>query len=92
MLQARTSPNPNRPSTSLLLHGIYRLTRNPMYLGLTLAFAGLLIYFQITWVLLFIPLVVWLITAWVIIPEEKYLEIKFGEEYLQFKSKVRRWI
>ena len=92
MLQAKTSPNPNRPSTSLVLSGIYRLTRNPMYIGLTLIFAGLLIYFQISWGLLFVPLVVWLITIWVIIPEEKYLEKKFGEEYLQYKSNVRRWI
>lgn len=92
MLQAKTSLNPNRPSTSLVLSGIYRLTRNPMYIGLTLIFAGLLVYFQISWGLLFVPLVVWLITIWVIIPEEKYLEKKFGEEYLQYKSNVRRWI
>ena len=92
MLQAKTSPNPNRPTTSLVLSGVYRLTRNPMYVGLTLVFAGLLIYFQVSWGLLFVPLVVWLITNWVIVPEEKYLGEKFGEEYLQYKSKVRRWI
>jgi len=92
MLQAKTSPNPNRPTTSLVLSGVYRLTRNPMYVGLTLVFAGLLIYFQVSWGLLFVPLAVWLITNWVIVPEEKYLGEKFGEEYLQYKSKVRRWI
>ena len=91
MLQAKTSPNPNRPTTSLVLSGVYRLTRNPMYVGLTLVFAGLLIYFQVSWGLLFVPLAVWLITNWVIVPEEKYLGEKFGEEYLQYKSKVRRW-
>lgn len=92
MLRVRTSPNPSRPSTVLVLSGIYRFTRNPMYFGLTLIFAGMLIFFQISWGLLFVPLVVWLITIWVIIPEEKYLENKFGEEYLQYKSIVRRWI
>lgn len=92
MLLAKTSPNPNRPTTSLVLSGVYRLTRNPMYVGLTLVFAGLLIYFQVSWGLLFVPLAVWLITNWVIVPEEKYLGEKFGEEYLQYKSKVRRWI
>jgi len=92
MLQAKTSPNPNRPTTSLVLSGVYRLTRNPMYVGLTLVFAGLLIYFQVSWGLVFVPLAVWLITNWVIVPEEKYLGEKFGEEYLQYKSKVRRWI
>jgi len=92
MLQAKTSPNPKRPTTSLVLSGVYRLTRNPMYIGLTLIFAGLLTYFQVSWGLLLVPLVVWLITIWVINPEEKYLGEKFGEEYLQYKSTVRRWI
>jgi protein-S-isoprenylcysteine O-methyltransferase Ste14 len=92
MLKVKTSPNPHRPSTALVLSGSYRLTRNPMYAGLTLVFAGVLTFFQITWGLLFIPLVVWLITIWVIIPEEEYLANKFGEEYLQYKSNVRRWI
>lgn len=92
MLQAKTSPNPHRPSTVLVLSGNYRFTRNPMYIGLTLMFAGLLTFFEISWGLLFVPLVVWLITIWVIVPEEKYLEKKFGDEYLLYKSKVRRWI
>jgi protein-S-isoprenylcysteine O-methyltransferase Ste14 len=92
MLKVKTSPNPNSPATALVLSGSYRLTRNPMYLGLTLIFSGVLTFFQITWGLLFVPLVVWLITIWVIVPEEKYLENKFGEEYLQYKSNVRRWL
>ena len=92
MLQVKTSPNPNRPSSVLVLSGVYRFTRNPMYVGLTLIFAGVLTFLQVTWGLLFIPLVVWLITIWVIIPEEEYLANKFGEEYLQYKSNVRRWI
>jgi protein-S-isoprenylcysteine O-methyltransferase Ste14 len=92
MLRMKTSPNPHRPATVLVLSGVYRFTRNPMYVGLTLIFAGVLTFFQITWGLLFVPLVVWLITIWVIVPEEKYLENKFGEEYLQYKSNVRRWI
>jgi protein-S-isoprenylcysteine O-methyltransferase Ste14 len=92
MLRVKTSPNPHQPSTVLVLSGVYRFTRNPMYVGLTLMFAGVLTFFQITWGLLFVPLVVWLITIWVIVPEERYLENKFGEEYLQYKSSVRRWI
>jgi len=92
MFQAKTSPNPGHPSTSLVVSGIYRLTRNPMYIGLTLVFTGLLIYFQISWGLVFAPIVIWLITKWVIFPEEQYLEYKFGEDYRQYKSMVRRWI
>ena len=92
MLRAKTSPNPHRPSTALVLSGVYRFTRNPMYVGLTLVFAGVLTFFKVTWGLVFIPLVVVLITIWVIVPEEKYLENKYGEDYLQYKSSVRRWI
>jgi len=92
MLKVKTSPNPRHPSTTLVSSGSYLITRNPMYVGLTLVFAGALTFFQIAWGLLFVPLVVWLITIWVIIPEEEYLENKFGDDYLHYKSKVRRWI
>jgi protein-S-isoprenylcysteine O-methyltransferase Ste14 len=92
MFAARTSPNPNRPTTALVSSGPYRFTRNPMYIGLTLVFMGLLTYLQITWGLILLPLLVWLITVWVIRPEEQYLEWKFGGEYAEYKKHVRRWI
>ena len=92
MLKAKTSPNPNHPTSSLVLSGSYRLSRNPMYLGLTLLYAGLMTFFQLPWGILFTPIVIWLITVWVIRPEEQYLERKFGGEYLQYKATVRRWI
>jgi protein-S-isoprenylcysteine O-methyltransferase Ste14 len=92
MLRVKTSPNPNRPATSLILSGPYGFSRNPMYIGLTLLYAGLVTFLQLPWGLLFLPLVVWLVTAWVIRPEEKYLEGKFGNEYLEYKRSVRRWI
>lgn len=92
MLTAKTSLNPNRPTTALVSSGPFRFTRNPLYLGLTVFYAGLMIVFELTWGLLFLPIVVWLVTVWVIVPEEKYLEEKFGTEYLNYKSRVRRWI
>ncbi len=92
MISVRTSPNPNRPTTALVLTGSYRLSRNPMYIGLTFVYCGLVTFFQLPWGLIFLPLVIWLLTIWVIIPEEKYLEEKFGAEYLNYKSKVPRWI
>jgi protein-S-isoprenylcysteine O-methyltransferase Ste14 len=92
MLSARTSLNPHHPTTALVLSGPFRFTRNPLYLGLTVFYAGLMLVFELTWGLLFLPIVVWLITIWVIVPEEKYLEQKFGTEYLNYKSRVRRWI
>jgi protein-S-isoprenylcysteine O-methyltransferase Ste14 len=92
MLTAKTSLNPNRPTAALVLSGPFRFTRNPLYLGLTVFYAGLMLVFELTWGLLFLPIVIWLITVWVIVPEEKYLEQKFGTEYLDYKSHVRRWI
>lgn len=92
MLEARTSPNPHRPTNALVANRTYRITRNPMYLGMLVSYAGIFIFFQNPWFLLFLPILVWLFTKWVIIPEEKYLEGKFGKEYLDFKSRVHRWI
>jgi protein-S-isoprenylcysteine O-methyltransferase Ste14 len=92
MFAARTSPNPHRPTTALVFAGPYRFTRNPMYIGLTLMYTGLAIFFQLTWGLALLPVVVLLITRWVIVPEETYLEQKFGDEYVTYKSRVRRWL
>jgi protein-S-isoprenylcysteine O-methyltransferase Ste14 len=92
MLHAKTSPNPHRSSTALVRGVTYRFTRNPMYLGMLISYSGLFIFFQNPWFLLFLPFLVWMFTSWVILPEEKYLEEKFGSEYLDFKSHVRRWI
>lgn len=92
MLTAKTSLNPHRPTTALVLSGPFRFTRNPLYLGLTVFYAGLMLVFELTWGLLLLPIVVWLITIWVIVPEEKYLEQKFGADYLDYKARVRRWM
>jgi len=92
MLTAKTSLNPHRPTTALILSGPFRFTRNPLYLGLTVFYTGLMLVFELTWGLLLLPIVVWLVTIWVIVPEEKYLEQKFGAEYLDYKARVRRWI
>jgi protein-S-isoprenylcysteine O-methyltransferase Ste14 len=92
MLKASTSPNPHRPATTLVRDATYRITRNPMYLGMLISYSGLFIFFQNPWFILFLPILIRLFTTWVIIPEEKYLEEKFGKEYLDFKSRVRRWI
>ena len=92
MFAAQTSPNPGRPTTALVNSGPYRFSRNPMYIGLTLLYTGLMTFFRLPWGLVLLPLVILLITAWVIVPEEKYLEGKFGEEYSNYKTVVRRWI
>lgn len=92
MIAAKTTANPHRSTTRLVFSGPYRFSRNPMYIGLTLLYAGLMIYLRSVWGIILLPIVIWLITIWVIVPEEKYLAQKFGAEYLNYKSTVRRWI
>jgi protein-S-isoprenylcysteine O-methyltransferase Ste14 len=87
-----TSPNPTRPTTALAFGGPYRFTRNPMYLGLALLLTGIALAANALWPLLTLPIVVWLVRHMVIDREERYLEAKFGDEYLHYKRQVRRWL
>lgn len=91
-LRAGTSLNPRRPSTALVEVGTFRLSRNPMYLGMLIAYAGLFIFLRSAWFLVLLPVLAWLMTIWVVIPEERYLEQKFGEGYREFAGRVPRWI
>lgn len=83
---------PWKPATTLVATGIYKRTRNPMYLGMALIFAGLALVFDSLSTLLLLPIVVIVIERTVIAREERYLERKFGEDYQRYKGEVRRWI
>ena len=87
-----TTFRPHRPATKLAIRGPYRFTRNPMYVALTLVYFGLAILLQSIWALLLLPLVLIFIARRVIGPEERYLERRFGADYLHYKAQVRRWI
>lgn len=91
-LKARTSPDPNRPASALVTWGPYRVSRNPMYVGLALFTAGLALVANAPWVLAALPLVWLALRRLVIDREEAYLERKFGEEYRAFKARTRRWL
>jgi protein-S-isoprenylcysteine O-methyltransferase Ste14 len=90
--RARTSPLPMRPTTALVLTGPYRFTRNPMYLSLALVYVWLALWFTVFWAVLLLPLALVIVRYYVIAGEERYLEAKFGQEYLDYKARVRRWI
>jgi protein-S-isoprenylcysteine O-methyltransferase Ste14 len=90
--RAGTDPIPFNPSTRIVAHGLYRFTRNPMYLGFAFCAFGLAILVNSVWMLLAVPIGLILIDRIVITREERYLERKFGEEYLSYKRRVRRWI
>lgn len=90
--RARTSPNPWRPVTALVTRGPYRITRNPMYLGFTLMYLGVSCWINTAWPLFPLPVVLFVMQYGVIRREEVYLEKKFGDEFVQYCARVRRWI
>ena len=91
-LLAGTTMFPFREANRLVQHGPYRFTRNPMYLGLAITYVGLSLALNTAWPVILLPLMLWLLIRTVIVPEEKYLEAAFGEEYLDYKRRVRRWL
>ena len=90
--RARTSPLPIKPTTALVTDGPYRFTRNPMYVSLALLYAGLALWFDVFWALVLLPAAIAIIRYYVIAGEERYLERRFGEEYLRYKTRVRCWL
>jgi protein-S-isoprenylcysteine O-methyltransferase Ste14 len=92
MRRSGQSENPWKPTTQIIERGPYRLTRNPMYLQMVVACVGVAVAFANVWILLLVPVCAWALQALAIIPEEQYLERKFGEHYLAYKKRVRRWI
>ena len=87
-----TAVEPWKPTTAIVTTGPYRITRNPAYLGMALAYMGIALLAQAPWALFVLPIVLVVIDRMVIAREERYLERKFGREYLDYKSTVRRWI
>lgn len=83
---------PWTPTPHIEDRGPFRLTRNPMYLQMVLICLGFSIVLMNWWVLLLTPVTGWLLQRFAIQPEEAYLERKFGDAYLAYKSRVRRWI
>ena len=83
---------PDRAASSLVTSGPYRLTRNPMYVSLTLVYAGVATLYQSVWAWVFLPVVVTYIDRRVIRFEERFLERRFAEDYARYRAKVRRWI
>jgi len=87
-----TTGNPSEPSSALAVHGPFRLSRNPIYLAMTAMYLGVSLLAD-TWWPLFLLVPLMLIMHWgVVLREERYLATQFGQSYLEFKAKVRRWL
>jgi protein-S-isoprenylcysteine O-methyltransferase Ste14 len=92
MRSADTTMHINKPASSLIQQGPFRYSRNPGYLSLTMLYAGIAVLRNALWAILLLPLVLYVIQREVIEREERYLERTFGEEYLAYKARVRRWV
>jgi protein-S-isoprenylcysteine O-methyltransferase Ste14 len=89
---ARTPLVPVRAARVLVESGPFRFSRNPMYLGLTLAYTGLAILLNLVWPFLVLPGVLVLLTVAVVRREERHLMARFGHKYRAYTSRVRRWM
>ena len=90
--RAQTAFDLRKPTTSIVTEGPFRFSRNPAYLALTLLYLGIALLINSIWVLLMIVPTVIVMQRGVIKREERYLERKFGKEYLRYREQVRRWI
>jgi protein-S-isoprenylcysteine O-methyltransferase Ste14 len=88
----RTTIIPHGRAGTLLTAGPYRVTRNPMYLGLTLLYVGLALVLNQPVPLLFLPLPLWMLSTKTIPYEEAMLERTFGDTYRAYSKRVRRWL
>jgi len=84
-------PKPWESTPEIIATGIYRFTRNPMYLGMGLLQGGIGLLLSNSWVVAFVPLTWIVIYVIAIRHEEAYLERKFGSSYVDYKNSVRRW-
>lgn len=92
MARARTEVDVRKPTTAIVVDGPFRYTRNPLYVSLTLIYLGIAALINTLWPILLLPILLIVMQRGVIEREERYLERKFGDEYLRYKARVRRWL
>lgn len=89
-----TTVNPHKPenTSELVKSGVYRYSRNPMYVGLFMGLLAIVIFRGSIWAAVVLPLFVWYMNTYQIKPEEVVMKEKFGEEFKNYKKQVNRWI
>jgi protein-S-isoprenylcysteine O-methyltransferase Ste14 len=92
MRDAETTMRPDKPVSNLIQDGPFRYTRNPLYLSDAMIYSGIAVLRNSLWSILLLPVAMFVIEREVMGREERYLERTFGEEYLDYRRRVRRWI
>ena len=90
--RADTTFDIRKPASALITEGPYRFSRNPSCVSLTLLYLGIGILLNNAWILILVVPVFLVMNLWVVRREERHLEAKFGEDFLRYKARVRRWI
>jgi protein-S-isoprenylcysteine O-methyltransferase Ste14 len=91
LYSAGTTIQPNRRSDTLVTHGAFRFRRNPIYMGEVLIFLGLAEATGNIWLAVMAPVFAVGVLVLAILPEERHLEARFGQAYLDYKERTRRW-
>ena len=89
---AKTNLDPRRPALVLVEHGPYRLTRNPIYVGLLFGFLGIGLIASLDWTIPLLPALWLALHHGVVLREEAYLSRRFGEDYDNYRARTRRWL
>jgi protein-S-isoprenylcysteine O-methyltransferase Ste14 len=92
VVRHRTTIVPHHAVATLVTDGAYRISRNPMYTGLAVAYLGAALLLGSWWPVLLWPVVLLVVLALVIRPEEHYLGTRFGSAYASYRAQVRRWV
>jgi protein-S-isoprenylcysteine O-methyltransferase Ste14 len=91
LYRANTTVLPHRRVERLVTHGAFRFRRNPIYMGEVLVFLGLAQATGNIWMAIMAPLFALGVFALAILPEERHLEARFGDAYVDYKAGTRRW-
>jgi protein-S-isoprenylcysteine O-methyltransferase Ste14 len=88
----RDDVTPDKPVSKLIQEEPFRYSRNPIYVSDAMIYAGIAVLRNSLWAIVLLPLAMFAIQREVMGREERYLERIFGEEYLEYKARVRRWV
>jgi protein-S-isoprenylcysteine O-methyltransferase Ste14 len=91
-MRVRTGIMPDRPARQLVTFGPYRISRNPMFVGFSAIYGGLAVLLNLAWPLLLLPIVIVVLTITVVRHEERYMRMEFGDPYVSYCRRVRRWL
>src|SRR5262249_37202828 len=92
LVRLKTNLNVRKPTNAIATEWPFTVSRNPVYAGILLLNIGIACFVNALWILLLTPMLALVLQQGVIKPEETYLEQTFGDTYLRYKAKVRRWL